>query len=116
MCQIQDHLVANAQDHLVAKDGSAYKRYVNNKRHGRVRILSRHYEKTNEAIFCKFFDPFFLAKIRFSQNTDITNGSGVKKYARWCIRIAKSSTDDPILALFHFFGIFLIRLFVVPGQ
>ena len=79
-------------------------------------ILSRHYEKTNEAIFLKFFDPFFLAKTGFSQKTDITIGSGVKKYAGWCTRIPKSSSDDPFLALFHFFDIFLIRLLAVPGQ
>ena len=79
-------------------------------------LLSRHYEKTNEAIFFKFFDPFFVTKTGLSQKNDITIGSGVKKYAGWCIRIAKSSTDDLILALFHFLGIFLIRLFVVPGQ
>ena len=73
-------------------------------------ILGRHYEKTNEAIFYKFFDPFFLAKTWVSQKTVITIGSGVKKYVGWCIRIAKSSTDDPILTLFYFFFAFFDQI------
>jgi len=75
-----------------------------------ARLLSRHWEKTNEAIF---FDPFFLAKTGVWQKTVITTRLGVKKYAGWCTRIPKSSSDDPCLALFHFFCIFLIRLFVL---
>ena len=42
--------------------------------------------------------------------------SGVKKYAGWCTRIPKSSSDDPLFVLFHFCCIFLIRLLAVPGQ
>ena len=67
-------------------------------------------------IFVDFFDPHNLAKTGVWQKTVITTRSGVKKYAGWCTRIPKSSSDDPFFALFHFLGIFLIRLFVVPRQ
>ena len=78
-------------------------------------ILSRHWEKTNEAIFF-FIDTFLLARTGVWQKNVITTRSGVKKYAGWCTRIPKSSSDDPFLTLFYFSGIFLIRLLAVPGQ
>ena len=74
-------------------------------------------KKTNETIFSTKKNPtIFLSKKKVWQKNVITTRSGVKKYAGWCTRIPKSSSDDPFLALFHFLGIFLIRLFVVPGQ
>ena len=78
-------------------------------------ILSRHWEKTNEAIFEKF-STLFLSKKRGLARNVITTRSGVKKMPDGVLGSQKSSSDDPFLTLFCFFGVFLIRLFVVPGQ
>ena len=64
------------------------------------------------AFCCTFFDPHNLAKTCAWQKNDITIGSGVRKYAEWCIRIAKSSTDDPKTVIFYFFDVFLTE----PGR
>ena len=58
------------------------------------------------------FLTLFLAKTRVWQKNVITIGSGVKKYTEWCIRIPKSSTDDPKTTIFHFFDFFLTE----PGE
>ena len=82
--------------------GLTYRPSARNEHNWLLKVLGRHYEKTNEAIFYKFFDPFFFAKTWASQKTVITIGSGVKTYARGCIQIATSSTDDPISAFLIF--------------
>ena len=62
--------------------------------------------KEERGDFLKICRPFFLAKTRVWQKTIIATRSGVKKYARWCTRIPKTSSDDPCLALFHIFAFF----------
>ena len=52
--------------------------------------------------FFFFFDAFLSAKTRVWQKTVIATRSGVTKYAGWCTRIPKSSSDDLFLGLFHF--------------
>ena len=64
---------------------------------------------------CNIFDPLFLAKTGVLQKTVIANGSGVKKYAEWCIRIPKSSTDDPKTAISYLFDDFLTEAGEGPG-